>query len=173
GSLLVPGAKVTVTGWGAMWNPYDDDVLQLLAQFGPAQEMAEKEKDPTRKTQLEEIARTCERVPANPPQTFMEAVQFFYFIHLVRYLEYSTLGIGLRVDYILGSFYERDLKEGRITRDEALEILELLWVKFLELGLVYSHTGLQKFVHVVGAARTRELFLVGRNVDAGTALAWG
>ena len=103
-----------------------------------AQEMAEKEKDPKRKAQLEEIARTCERVPANPPQTFMEAVQFFYFIHLVRYLEYSTLGIGLRVDYILGSFYEHDLKEGRITRDEALEILELLWVKFLELGLVYS-----------------------------------
>ena len=103
-----------------------------------AQEMAEKEKDPNRKAQLEEIARTCERVPASPPETFMEAVQFFYFIHLVRYLEYSTLGIGLRVDYILGSYYEKDLKEGRITRDEALEILELLWVKFLELGLVYS-----------------------------------
>ena len=42
-----------------------------------------------------------------------------------------------------------------------------------KLGLVYSHTGLQKFVHVVGAARTRELFLVGRNVDAQTALGWG
>ena len=32
-------------------------------------------------------------IPANPPRTFMEAVQFFYFIHLVRYSEYSTLGI--------------------------------------------------------------------------------
>jgi enoyl-CoA hydratase/carnithine racemase len=42
-----------------------------------------------------------------------------------------------------------------------------------KLGLVYSHTGVRKFLDVVGAARTRELFLVGRNVDADTAEAWG
>ena len=42
-----------------------------------------------------------------------------------------------------------------------------------KLGLVYSHTGIQKFLDTVGAARTRELFLVGRNVDAATALDWG
>ena len=35
-----------------------------------------------------------------------------------------------------------------------------------KLGLVYSHTGLQKFIETVGAARTRELFFVGRNLDA-------
>jgi enoyl-CoA hydratase/carnithine racemase len=42
-----------------------------------------------------------------------------------------------------------------------------------KLGLVYSHTGLRKFIDVIGVARTRELFLVGRNVDAQTAAAWG
>jgi enoyl-CoA hydratase/carnithine racemase len=42
-----------------------------------------------------------------------------------------------------------------------------------KLGLVYSHTGLRRFVQAVGAPRTRELFLLGRNVDAQTALAWG
>ncbi len=42
-----------------------------------------------------------------------------------------------------------------------------------KLGLVYSHTGLRRFVQAVGAPRTRELFLLGRNVDAPTALAWG
>jgi enoyl-CoA hydratase/carnithine racemase len=41
------------------------------------------------------------------------------------------------------------------------------------LGLVYSHTGLQKFIDTVGAPRTRELFLVGRAIDAATAQAWG
>jgi enoyl-CoA hydratase/carnithine racemase len=41
-----------------------------------------------------------------------------------------------------------------------------------KLGLVYSHTGIRKFVDVIGAARTRELFLVGRNVDAQTAERW-
>jgi enoyl-CoA hydratase/carnithine racemase len=42
-----------------------------------------------------------------------------------------------------------------------------------KLGLVYSHTGIRKFIDVVGAARTRELFLLGRHVDAATALVWG
>jgi enoyl-CoA hydratase/carnithine racemase len=42
-----------------------------------------------------------------------------------------------------------------------------------KLGLVYSHTGLRRFIDAIGATRTRELFLLGRYVDAPTALAWG
>jgi enoyl-CoA hydratase/carnithine racemase len=42
-----------------------------------------------------------------------------------------------------------------------------------KLGLVYSHTGLRRFIDVIGAARTRELFLLGSYIDAGTALDWG
>jgi enoyl-CoA hydratase/carnithine racemase len=42
-----------------------------------------------------------------------------------------------------------------------------------KLGLVYSHTGIRKFIETIGAARTRELFLVGRRIDAATASQWG
>lgn len=42
-----------------------------------------------------------------------------------------------------------------------------------KLGLVYSHTGIRRFIDAIGVPRTRELFLLGRNVDAGVALAWG
>lgn len=42
-----------------------------------------------------------------------------------------------------------------------------------KLGLVYSHTGLRRFIDAIGVARTRELFLLGRNIDAATALGWG
>jgi enoyl-CoA hydratase/carnithine racemase len=42
-----------------------------------------------------------------------------------------------------------------------------------KLGLVYSHTGLRRFIDAIGAARTRELFLVGSYIDAGRALDWG
>ncbi len=42
-----------------------------------------------------------------------------------------------------------------------------------KLGLVYSHTGIRKFIDAIGAARTRELFLVGARIDAATASAWG
>ena len=41
-----------------------------------------------------------------------------------------------------------------------------------KLGLVYSHTGLRKFIDTIGAARTRELFLLGRQIDAATGLGW-
>jgi enoyl-CoA hydratase/carnithine racemase len=42
-----------------------------------------------------------------------------------------------------------------------------------KLGLVYSHTGLRRFIDTIGAPRTRELFLLGRYIDAATALGWG
>ena len=49
----------------------------------------------------------------------------------------------------------------------------LLGMPPAKLGLVYSHTGLRRFIQSIGAPRTREMFLLGRNVDAQTALAWG
>jgi enoyl-CoA hydratase/carnithine racemase len=41
------------------------------------------------------------------------------------------------------------------------------------LGLVYSHTGLRRFIDAIGVPRTRELFLLGRYIDAARAEAWG
>lgn len=122
-------------------------IISLEAVIGFAHRYAElagkcarSEKNASRKKILQEIAHTCEWVPANPPRSFVEAIQFFYFIHLVRYLEYSTLGIGIRIDQIFLPFYEKDLKEGRLTKEETLGILQLLWIKLNELGLVYSPT---------------------------------
>lgn len=116
-----------------------DGVIQFGKRYAAlAEKMADSESDPERKAELEEMARICAWVPENPPRTFLEAIQFFYFIHLVRYLEYSTLGIGIRIDKLFGPFYEKDLAEGRLDRDEALDLLQLLWIKFNELGLVYS-----------------------------------
>lgn len=117
--------------------------LEAVINFGKrysalAMEMAAKENDPKRKAELEEIGRVCDWVPENPPRTFLEATQFFFFIHLVRYLEYSTLGIGIRIDKLFGPYYEADIQQGRLDRDGALDILQLLWIKFNELGLVYS-----------------------------------
>lgn len=56
----------------------------------------------------------------------------------------------------------------RVARDGVL-----LGMPPAKLGLVYSHTGLRKFLDAIGEPRTRELFLLGRNIDAATALDWG
>jgi pyruvate formate-lyase/glycerol dehydratase family glycyl radical enzyme len=103
-----------------------------------AREMAARASQEEDRKRLEEIAAVCEWVPENPPRSFLEALQSFFFIHLARYIEYSTLGIGVRFDKVFGPYYERDLRSGKITREEALELLQLLWVKFHELGLIYS-----------------------------------
>lgn len=42
-----------------------------------------------------------------------------------------------------------------------------------KLGLVYSHTGIRKFIDTIGAPRTRELFFTARTIDASTAASWG
>ena len=103
-----------------------------------AQQLAEKCTDAEDRRRLNCIAETCRYVPENPPRTLLEALQSFFFIHVGRYIETSTLGIGVRFDKIFGPYYERDLKDGLITREAALELLQLLWVKFHELGLIYS-----------------------------------
>lgn len=42
-----------------------------------------------------------------------------------------------------------------------------------KLGLVYSHTGIKKFIDAIGAPRTRELFFLAGRIDAETAHLWG
>jgi enoyl-CoA hydratase/carnithine racemase len=49
----------------------------------------------------------------------------------------------------------------------------LLGMPPAKLGLVYSHTGIRKFVDAIGAPRTRELFFVAGRIDAATAHRWG
>ena len=81
--------------------------------------------------ELKEIARICRKVPANPAETFHEAIQSVYFIHLVLHstLDYISLG---RLDQILDSFLQKDLKKGRITESKALELYECLLIKCAE-----------------------------------------
>jgi formate C-acetyltransferase len=116
-------------------------VIKLAHRYADlARKQAATSDDAEDRNRLETIAQTCERMPEHPPQTLLEALQSFFFIHVVRYIEYSTLGIGVRFDKVFGPYYENDLKNSRITREEAADLLQLLWVKFHELGLIYSPT---------------------------------
>lgn len=104
-----------------------------------ALEMAKKEVDSLRKKELEVIADICFRIPANPCETFRDAIQCFYFIHLItHHIEYQQQGINVRFDKLMGPFFAKDLKEGLLTREEALELIELLWIKFEECGILRS-----------------------------------
>ncbi|HRS84022.1 MAG TPA: pyruvate formate lyase family protein, partial [Smithellaceae bacterium] len=99
-----------------------------------ALEMAEAESDPGRKAELQEIARVCARVPEHPADTFQEAVQSLYFIHLVSQIESGGNSISLgRIDQILNPYYRKDAQAGRITEGQARELVAMLFVKTNEI----------------------------------------
>jgi formate C-acetyltransferase len=99
-----------------------------------AASLAEAEADPDRAEELRTIARVCRRVPEHPAETFHEAVQCVYFIHLVAQIESGGNSISLgRIDQILYPYYMADRQAGRITPEQARELLSLLFIKTNEI----------------------------------------
>ena len=88
-----------------------------------AREKAAKEPNPQRKKELEEIAGICERVPENPARTFHEALQSINLLMVGRGLEMMYPVLIGRIDQYLYPYFEKDLKEGRITLERAAELL--------------------------------------------------
>ncbi len=99
-----------------------------------ARELAEKEANPTRKAELEQIAEICDWVPANPPRSYWEAVQSCRFVHLAVRKENPHRpenSIG-RLDQLLYPYYKADVEAGKLDRQKAAELLGLFWLKTRE-----------------------------------------
>jgi pyruvate formate-lyase/glycerol dehydratase family glycyl radical enzyme len=97
-----------------------------------AQELSEIERDPKRKSELERIAEICSHVPAHAPRDFWEALQYYWFVHLGVTTElnpWDAFSPG-RLDQHLYPFYRDGLQKGMLTRQQAEEFLQCLWIKF-------------------------------------------
>jgi formate C-acetyltransferase len=97
-----------------------------------AEDLAARESDPRRRAELRRIAEVCRRVPAYPPRDFWEAVQYYWFVHLGVTTELNTwdsFSPG-RLDQHFYPFYRRGLEDGTLTREQAEELLQCLWIKF-------------------------------------------
>ena len=134
-------AKVRFTDMDALnkYRYYDSVIMAfeamntLAARYAAlAAEMAETEKRPERKAELTQIAEICRNVPAKPAKTFREAIQCFWFQML--FLSPSTTLPGGRFDQFMYPYYRDDLAAGRITKEEATELLCLLRLKDMELN---------------------------------------
>lgn len=102
-----------------------------------ADRLAGLESDAKRKAELENIAEICRRVPAHPARNLYEALQSFYFVHLILNLETNSYAIGPgRFDQYLYPYYRADIEAGRLTKDQAEELLACLWIKLNELTVV-------------------------------------
>ncbi|MBM4402886.1 MAG: hypothetical protein FJ042_00620 [Candidatus Cloacimonetes bacterium] len=104
-----------------------------------ATKLAEQEQDSIRQEEMLEIARICHQVPANPPQSFREAMQAWWFIYLAGHIEGAHLGYSPgRFDRYMYPYYQRDLDKGLITPEAALELLEALRIKMTEIEYMAS-----------------------------------
>ncbi|WP_319548720.1 trans-4-hydroxy-L-proline dehydratase [Desulfogranum marinum] len=96
-----------------------------------AEKLAAKERDTVRKQELLTIAQVCRRVPEYTPQTFHEAIQMYWFTHLGTITElngWDAMSPG-HLDQHLAPFYEKELAENTLTREQAKELLACLWIK--------------------------------------------
>lgn len=111
-----------------------------------ARRLAAQERNASRKAELEEIAGICERVPANPARSFHEALQSFWFVQLIIQLESNGHSISpMRFDQYMYPYYEADIKSGRITKNQAQELLDCLWVKFNDINKVRDEGSTKAF----------------------------
>ena len=95
-----------------------------------AKEMAETEKDPERKKELLQISENCMKVPENGPETFWQAIQFVWFIHITLWIESNGHANSFPVfDRLINPLYVKDLETGNITERQALDILECFFIK--------------------------------------------
>ena len=104
-----------------------------------AEKKAQKTTDGKRKAELLEMARILRKVPNGKADTFYEAVQSIWMIQLILQIESNghSLSYG-RMDQYLNPFLQRDLKNGIMTEEGAIEILTNLWVKTLTINKIRS-----------------------------------
>jgi len=96
-----------------------------------ARKLAADETDATRRAELQQIAESCEQIAKGPPRSFREALQAFWFTHVLIHVNSSEWSISPgRFDQYIWPFYQRDLATNRLTREGAAELLGCLWVKF-------------------------------------------
>ncbi|MDR0451774.1 MAG: glycyl radical protein [Treponema sp.] len=108
-----------------------------------AREMAETEQGEKRRAELLEMGRILDKVPAGPAESFREAVQSLWLVHLCLQIESNghSLSYG-RMDQYLYPYYEKDLRAGGIDAEGACELLTNLWLKTFTINKIrsWSHT---------------------------------
>lgn len=103
-----------------------------------ARALAAGESNPRRKAELETLAKICARVPEHPARNFYEAVQSQWFTQMFSRLEQKTGTIisNGRMDQYLYPYYARDVEQGALNAEQALELIECMWVgmaQFIDL----------------------------------------
>lgn len=128
-----------------------------------ALEEAKECKDKKRQAELLEIAKVCAHVPAKPARNFREACQSFWFVQMLLQTESSGHSISPgRFDQYMYPYYKKDMEEGIITREDAQELIDCIWVKLNDLNKVRDadsaegFAGYSLFQNLIAGGQTAE-----------------
>ena len=139
-------------------------VIRLAHRYAElAREMAAKEKNAARKAELIAIAETCEWVPEHPARNLREAIQSHFLCHISAEIE--QVGCGYSEAYLgqnLEPFYQRDKAAGLVDDEQAIFMLQNLFIKLNEVGYYYGET-----VHLSNSADLAQSISLGGFTEAG------
>ena len=106
-----------------------DAAIRFIHRYAGALRHAASQSPAERAGELLEMAAICDRIAENAPQTFREAIQLVWMIHLISNIGGGAAMSFARFDQYLGPFYHRDLAAGLVTPEEARELIAHLWLK--------------------------------------------
>jgi len=140
-----------------------DGIKRLAERYSEfAGEMASKEKDPQRQKELAQISRNCKRVPAEPPQSFHEALQAIWLVQVALFLEENAPSYSPgRIDQFLFPYYLKDIEAGKLTEREARELMYCFLLKFNEVPWLLNeatamyYAGYIAFQNIMVGGQTR------------------
>ncbi|MBD3307778.1 hypothetical protein GF339_15195 [candidate division KSB3 bacterium] len=107
-----------------------------------ARRRAAQTSDEAQREEFEALVQMCDHIQTYPARTFHEALQLFWFTHLFILIEsYSLMAPG-RLDQYFFPYYQRDLADGRLSREQALELLACLFIKMNDTSDLHTDNGL-------------------------------
>lgn len=141
-----------------------EGIITLANRYADqAEQLARTEQDAGRKAELLVIAQNCRRVPEQPPTTFYEAIQMVWFTQLGSILSENSLALNLgRFDQYMHPYFAADIEKGLLTKEQAQELIEALWIKLSEwVWAISSNTakffaGYNSFQNLTVGGRTRD-----------------
>lgn len=104
------------------------------------------EVDDEYKKSLENVAMICKHLSQRPPETFHEAVQSLWFLFVILHMESNASSFSPgRMDQYMYPYYQKDVEAGILSKQDALEILECLWLKFNQIVYLRNQNSAKYF----------------------------
>lgn len=106
----------------------------MLRYHDLMKEKADTVSDEKLKSSMLAVAENCKNLSIRPAQTFHEAVQSIWFLFVILHMESNASSFSPgRMDEFLYPYYKRDIENGTLDNEKALEIIECIWLKFNQI----------------------------------------